>query len=92
MLTRNFKRFLKKKHSSRTRDFNKKYEGEGKKKSKEVTYYECKKLGHIRSECPKLKFKKKRAKDKKKASKLLGMTPLNRRRKRNKKKWSTFVS
>ena len=25
MLTRNFKKFLKKKHSSRTRDFNKKY-------------------------------------------------------------------
>ena len=37
MLTRNFNRFLKRKHPSRTRDFNKKYEGEGKKKTKKVT-------------------------------------------------------
>ena len=37
MLTRNFNRFLKKKHPSRTRDFKKKYEGEGKKKTKEVS-------------------------------------------------------
>ena len=47
MLTRSFKKFLRNKYSSRTRDFNKKYEGEGKKKSKEVTCYECKKPGHI---------------------------------------------
>ena len=71
MVTRNFKNFFKKKHSSRSRDFNKKYEGEGKKKTKEVTCYECKKSGHIRSECPKLKFKNKGAKDKKKAFKAL---------------------
>ena len=69
MLTRNFNRFLKRKHLSRTREFNKKYEGEGKKKTKEVTCYECKKPGHIKSECPKLKFKNKGAKDKKKAFK-----------------------
>ena len=69
MLTRNFNRFLKRKHPSRIRDFNKKYEGEGKKKTKEVTCYECKKPGHIKSECPKLKFKNKGAKDKKKAFK-----------------------
>ena len=69
MLTRNFKKFLKKKHSSRTRDFNKKYEGEGKKKTKEVTCYECKKPSHIRSECHNLKFKNKGVKDKKKAFK-----------------------
>ena len=69
MLIRNFKKFLKKKHSSRTTDFNKKYEGEDKKKTKKVTYYECKKSGYIRSECPKLKFKNKGAKDKKKAFK-----------------------
>ena len=69
MLTRNFNRFLKGKHPSRTRDFNKKYEGEGKKKTKEVTCYECKKQGHIKSECPKLKFKNKGIKDKKKAFK-----------------------
>ena len=69
MLTRNFNRFLKRKLSSRTRDFNKKYEGDGKKKTKEVTCYECKKPGHIKSECPKLKFKKKGAMDKKKAFK-----------------------
>ena len=69
MLIRNFNRFLKRKHPSRTRDFNKKYEGEGKKKTKEVTCYECKKSGHIKSQCPKLKFKNKGAKDKKKAFK-----------------------
>ena len=69
MLTRNFNKFLKKKHSSRTRDFNKKYEGEGKKKIKEVTCYECKKPDHIKSECPKLKSKNKRPKDRKKAFK-----------------------
>ena len=40
MLTRNFNRFLKRKYPSRIRDFNKKYEGEGKKKTKEVTCYE----------------------------------------------------
>ena len=60
---------MRKKHSSRTRDFNKKYEGEGKKKTKEVTCYECNKSGHIQSECPKLKYKNKGAKDKKKAFK-----------------------
>ena len=38
-------------------------------KTKEVTCYECKKLGHIKSECPKLKFMNKEAKDKKKAFK-----------------------
>ena len=37
MLTRNFNRFLKRKHPSRTRDFNKKYKRDGKKKTKEVT-------------------------------------------------------
>ena len=55
--------------ASRTRDFNKKYEREGTKKSKEVTCYECKKSGHIRSECPKLKFKNKGAKKMRKAFK-----------------------
>ena len=69
MLTRNFKKFLRKQYTSRTKDFNKKYEGDGKKKTKEVTCYKYKKLGHIRSECPKLKFKNKGAKDKKKAFK-----------------------
>ena len=38
-------------------------------KTKEVTCYECKKPSHIKSECPKLKFKNKGAKDKKKAFK-----------------------
>ena len=38
-------------------------------KTKEVTCYECKKSGHIKSECPKLKFKNKGAKDKRKAFK-----------------------
>ena len=59
MLTRNFNRFLKRKLPSRSKHFNKKYEGEGKMKTKEVTCYECKKPGHIKSECPKLKFKNK---------------------------------
>ena len=69
MLTRNFNRFLKRKHPSRTRDFIKKYERESKKKTKEVTCYECKKLSHIKCECPKLKSKNKGAKDRKKAFK-----------------------
>ena len=60
---------MRKQHTSRTRDFNKKYEGDGKKKTKEVTYYKCKKSGHIRSECPKLKSKNKGVKDRKKAFK-----------------------
>ena len=47
MLTRNFKKFLRKQHTSRTRDFNKRYEGDSKKKTKEVTCYECKKPSHI---------------------------------------------
>ena len=62
-LTKNFNRFLKRKYSSKKGDFNKKYEGEGKKKIKEVTCYECKKSSHIKSECPKLKSKNKGAKD-----------------------------
>ena len=69
MLTKNFNRFLKRKFPSKSKHFNKKYEGEGKMKTKEVTCYECKKSGHIKSECPKLKFKNKGAKDKKKAFK-----------------------
>ena len=69
MLTKNFNRFLKRKLPSISKNFNKKYEGEGKMKTKEVTCYECKKPGHIKSECPKLKFKNKGAKDKKKAFK-----------------------
>ena len=69
MLIRNFKKFLRKQHTSRIIDFNKKYEGDGKKKTKEVTCYECKKPGHIRSECPRLKSKNKGAKDRKKAFK-----------------------
>ena len=69
MLTKNFKKFLRKQHTSKIRDFNKKYEGEGKKKTKEVNCYEYKKPGHIKSECPKLKFKNKGAKDKRKAFK-----------------------
>ena len=63
------KKFLRKQHTSRTRDFNKKYEGDGKKKTKEVTCYECKKPSHIRSECPKLKLKNKGAKERRKAFK-----------------------
>ena len=38
-------------------------------KPKDVTCYECKKLGHIRSECPKLKLKNKGAKERRKAFK-----------------------
>ena len=69
MLTKNFNRFLKRKFPSRSKHFNKKYEGEGKMKTKEVTCYECKKSGHIKSECPKLKFKNKGAKERRKVFK-----------------------
>ena len=65
MITKGFKKFLRKKNFSRQKD-NKKNEG---KRPKEVTYYECKKSGHTRNECPKLKFKSKRAKEKKKVFK-----------------------
>ena len=85
MLTKNFKRFLKRKLPSRSKNFNKKYEGEGKMKTKEVTCYECKKPGHIESKCPKLKFKNKGAKDKKKAFKAR-ITHPNPKWKRNKMK------
>ena len=47
MITRNFKKCLRKQYTSRIRDFNKMYEGDSKKKTKEVTCYECKKPGHI---------------------------------------------
>ena len=53
------------KNFSRQRD-NKKNNG---KRTKGVTCYECKKPGHIRSECPRFKFKGKRTKEKKKAFK-----------------------
>ena len=66
MLTINFKKFLREKNFSKTKNFNKKYEV---KKNKEVTCYEYKKPRHIRSECPKLKFKNKEAKDRKKVFK-----------------------
>ena len=69
MLTKNFNRFLKRKFPSRSKHINKKPEREGKMKTKEVNCYECKKPGHIKSECPKLKFKNKGAKDKRKAFK-----------------------
>ena len=62
MLTKNFKKLLKRTNSSRTRDYKK---GDGK-KNKEVTCYECKKPRHIRNDCLRLKFKNKGAKDKKK--------------------------
>ena len=65
MLTRNFKKFLRRKNFSKTKDFYKKHEG----KKKKVTCYECKKPGHIRSECPKLKHKNKGAKERRKAFK-----------------------
>ena len=86
MLTKNFNRFLKRKLPSRLKNFNKKYEGEGKMKTKEVTFYECKKSGHIKSECPKLKFKNKGAKDKKKAFKATWTTHPNSNWKRTKMK------
>ena len=69
MLTKNFNRFLKRKLPLRSKNFNKKFEGEGKMKTKEVTCYEYKKPDHIKSECPKLKFKNKGSKDKRKAFK-----------------------
>ena len=70
MLTKNFNRFLKRKFPSKSKHFNKKYEGEGKMKTKEVTCYECKKPSHIKSECPKLKFKKKEQRIRRRHSKL----------------------
>lgn len=69
LITKQFKKFLRKQQTSRTRDFNKTYEGEGKRRIKEVTCYECKKPGRIRSECPKLKIKSKGTKEKRKAFK-----------------------
>ena len=86
MLTKNFNRFLKIKLPSRSKNFSKKYEGEGKMKTKEVTFYECKKSGHIKSEYPKLKFKNKGAKDKKKAFKATWTTHPNSNWKRTKMK------
>ena len=68
MFTKNFGRFLKNKFPSKSKHF-KRHEGEGKMKTKEVTCYECKKPGHIKSECPKLKHKSKGTKERRKAFK-----------------------
>ena len=68
MFTKNFSRFLKNKFPSKSKHF-KRHEGEGKMKTKEVTCYECKKPGHIKSECPKLKHKSKGTKERRKAFK-----------------------
>ena len=86
ILTRNFKMFLRKQHTSRIRDFNKKYEGDGKKKTKEVTYYEYKKVSVLSSNS---RIREQRIE--RTPLKLLGMTPLNQKRKRSKKKWPTFT-
>ena len=67
ILTINFKKFLSRKNFSIQMD-NKKNEV---RKNKEVIWYKCEKLGPIRNECPKLKFKSKGVKNKKKAFKAI---------------------
>ena len=59
-----FKKFLKKERKFRKnykKDFGK---GEFKKKENDITCFECKKSGHIKAECPLLKYKNKKVKKK----------------------------
>ena len=67
--------YLKKKNLSNHKESKK----SDSKRSKEVTCYKCKKSGHLRSECPRLKHKSKGGKERKKPSKLLRMTLPNRK-------------
>ena len=60
ILIRGFKKFLRRKNLANFKE-NKKSES---KKRREVTCYKSKKPGHIKNECPRLKHKSKRAKEK----------------------------
>ena len=66
MLIRGFKIFLRKKNLAKL----KKSEKGDSKKTKDVIYYECKKSGHIRNECPKLKYKKRGVNEKRNSFKV----------------------
>ena len=58
LITRKFKRFMKKKWRGGKQNVGK---GESSKEST-IIYYECKKPGHIKAECPLLKKKEKKEK------------------------------
>ena len=86
ILTRNFNRFLKRKHPSRTRDFNKKYDGEGKKKTKELLAMNARNRVTSKVSAPSSSSRTKEQRTRRKYSKLLRMTPPNPKWKRNKVK------
>ena len=84
MLTRNFNSFFKKKHSSRTRDFNKKYKREGKRKPKRLLAMNAKNWVTLKVSAPNSSPRTKEQSTRKKHSKLLGMTHPNPKRKKMK--------
>ena len=86
MLTGNFNRFLKRKHPSRTRDFNKKYNGEGKKKPKRLLAMNARNWVILNVSAPNSSPRTKEQRIGRRHSKLLGMSPPNPKGKRNKMK------
>ena len=62
LITRKFRRFMKKKKFEKKKPFIRKDEEKG--KEKELTCFECKKPGHFKSECPQLKKNPRRFKKK----------------------------
>ncbi|KAL2344787.1 hypothetical protein Fmac_006072 [Flemingia macrophylla] len=51
-IVKTFKRFMRKNNNKRRQNFSKKKFKKSKTSSAKFTYYECGKIGHIRSECP----------------------------------------
>ena len=71
LLARKFKRFMKKGRFNQRRSFRKEKDQKDANSSSEIRCFECKKLGHMRNECPQLK--KKDLKEKKVKKKALAV-------------------